>query len=1104
MQKYEIHADVNCLYFVSSECRTWIPAKTIMVFAPNETAASVTRLSRFAQASGWVDIAEEEGAVLILPISEKGWQKESTSLIKPLYKTVWRDTCSPDPRESLRNVWCWETLIFAVGYAEGAVFAGNAAVNHPNAFAQVSLVGGIPSDYSGGERLSDRWLLPDASDDWMVKNKNVPVSVHMLGSCETEEAERYFRKESDPDLVVTTPGNWGADRETTGKIMDQFRTRIRWKNSPDGTPARLKPKALMDTDGEYILDFVDHGENRYEFYTRLPKGGGKGLPVVVCMHGHGEPAWMFAQKNGWPELQDETGGFVFVSPDSPEHTWLIERDEGMHEKMLCKLEALYGIDRTRVYLTGFSNGSMATCWYGTRHPQLYAALAPWNSPLLSFEEDLLRDGWEMPMFAINGDLDHKMDVPRRSYPELFRRFISLNGGIPRKAEIPKPWPWKCDEKWDASNRYLPEAGYAQGDRLTTYVYNNLEGQPRFCFTVVKDMPHGTIHDEARATWEFCKRFSRPAGSKKVVDSQPPETEAHLETRVLPGGDQLILYISSSANSYTPARSIVLIPEGEKASNVDAIKRWLVSSGWMRQSNKDGSVLLIPVSGGTWKDKPEHLIVDIYQSAWGKTPSREPDNITWRLSPTGVKWGNVWMWEVLWHIVGYGDGAVLAGNCAAWYPNRFASVTLIGGAPDHFPGPEVKSDHFVVSKMGKNPDRMKGVSEDYDGRVAEIPSAVWMINAEDAEAAVSYFCHADGIPGDTAAAAVRMAGTPATAYVNLQEEAQRVILSRLDTVPSPQQLMSDWIGPAVRWKNGPDGTLKTFFWKDQIESGESPYEKQSFRVPCEDRDRDYYVYRPKNLPPKAPVVITIHGHGEPAWMFISKNGWPQLADREGILIVSPQDNSENRWHGETDNESFVYLVEDICDCYDVDPERIYISGFSNGNMQCYGAASRHPELFAAMWPMSRAAGGSMFPLEEGQLPDLEHLKQHGLEMPMFGVTGDNDGWIVEHPEQADSSISETIAVFLKLAGTEPRKASSPAPMYWQPDEYRGEEWYRQKYGFKEADRFETWVYHNADHQPRVCITVMKNMPHGTIWEETAAAWDFMKQFRRKPDGKIEMI
>jgi hypothetical protein len=35
---------------------------------------------------------------------------------------------------------------------------------------------------------------------------------------------------------------------------------------------------------------------------------------------------------------------------------------------------------------------------------------------------------------------------------------------------------------------------------------------------MKDMPHGAIYDQSRAAWAFLKRFSRPEGSKKVIDA----------------------------------------------------------------------------------------------------------------------------------------------------------------------------------------------------------------------------------------------------------------------------------------------------------------------------------------------------------------------------------------------------------------------------------------------------------------------------------------------------------------------------------------------------------------------------------------------------------
>lgn len=506
-REFSLSGNTPCLYYVSSKCRTWEPAKSLIIFAPDTVASSREKLRRFGQESGWLEIAEADGAVLILPVAEKGWAQESPALVKDLYKTVWRDTISPDPRENLRNVWCWETLIFAVGYDEGAAFAGNCAIAHPNAFAQVAMVNGLPTDAAPHENTSDRWLLPDASPDWTPKNSEVPVAVWFMG------------KEPGPwkDIFVLPPkistGSFGPDPETTAVIMEEFATRIRWKNSPDGTPARLKPKAQMDTDGEYIFHSLSHNGHDYEYYVRCPKSGAvPGLPVVICMHGHGEPAWMFAQKNGWPELQEECGEFLFVSPDSPEHTWLVERDE---DSMALLVEALfrdYGIDKDRVYLTGFSNGSMATCWYATRHPELFAAIAPWNSPILSFEEELLHNGWQMPIFAINGDLDHKMDVPRRSYSILFDHFIRLNGGTPRPDT--HFLGAAADDVRTAENYYTPDRGYSQGHRLTTWVFR-CDGVDMVCYTSVKDMPHGAIHDESRATWDFLRHFRRMQGHRRV-------------------------------------------------------------------------------------------------------------------------------------------------------------------------------------------------------------------------------------------------------------------------------------------------------------------------------------------------------------------------------------------------------------------------------------------------------------------------------------------------------------------------------------------------------------------------------------------------------------
>lgn len=292
MERFELGGEANCLYYVSSKCRSWIPAKTLLIFAPDSAAKSKEALESFAENGGWLETGEEDGAVLVLPLAPRGWAEEDTIRVKTLHKTVWRDTLSPDPSEVFKNIWCWETMIFAVGYEEGAVFAGNAAVCQPSLFACVAMINGVPDDYTGGEALSDRFFLPDASDHWIQKNREIPVPVWFLGQKNTGTAEAYFRRAAlCPDQVRSSKGDFCCNTATTKALMAEFATRIRWKNSPDGTPARIKTEQQIRTQGEYISDSVDWNGNSYNFYTRFPSGmeHAKGLPVVICMHGHGEP-----------------------------------------------------------------------------------------------------------------------------------------------------------------------------------------------------------------------------------------------------------------------------------------------------------------------------------------------------------------------------------------------------------------------------------------------------------------------------------------------------------------------------------------------------------------------------------------------------------------------------------------------------------------------------------------------------------------------------------------------------------------------------------------------------------------------------------------------
>ena len=525
------------------------PVKTLYVCAPDANAASYEDAARFAQTSGWRELAEQDGAVLVLPVVPQGWRKENAELLMQIYRGT-RGGFSTQSGKSLYGrggyLWCWETLIYAAGYEDGACFLGDAVAACPSFFAAAALVNGVPRDYTPGERPSAHWLVENVSADYKILNRELPVCLWLMARepRETDAAVRYFNRSNGagepgreevfggvPATVYTAPHGGAAQvRVSVGDfrpvpalaqtIFTQlFERVIRWKNGPDGKLTPFMSRADFYASPRFTLDSVTFDGRSYDYFVHVPQGltaeQAQGLPLVFSVHGRGEPAWMFAEKNGWDTLADETGAFVLAVPDSPENIWFLERDGGAFAQMIDRLHSRYGIDRERVYLTGFSNGGMMTREAGTRYPQLFAALSPWNAPPAETWPGFPEIGFEMPCFIYLGDSDPITRDKTQTLPE---QMLKAN----RCAAAQTPEGFVPDAVYNGENHYTAARGYAEGGRFDTAVWYDAQGLPRVGVTVMKNMPHGAIRDESRAAWEFLKRYRRPGNGKTVA--AVPQTE----------------------------------------------------------------------------------------------------------------------------------------------------------------------------------------------------------------------------------------------------------------------------------------------------------------------------------------------------------------------------------------------------------------------------------------------------------------------------------------------------------------------------------------------------------------------------------------------------
>lgn len=523
------------------------PVKTVFVCVPDENARSLVDVEAFVRRSGWVEQVERDASVLVAPVVPKGWESEPDDCLMDLYCQTKASFVAPSG-ESISGrfgkLWAWEVFVYVVGYGEGAVFAADALVAHPGFAAATILVDGGAHSLVSSELPSEHWFVGDPND-YSLRNRDVPVAVWLMGEGGDVDAFRAYLCEvngalepemSDGDLclgtrawvnrenpaccVIETPGLTGLDPRIAELGMGEFFNRIlRWKNAPDGTLALHVTREEFFKDGRYRHGIVQSDKNDYHYAVYLPEGmkpvDARGLPLVISLHGRGEPTWIFSQKNGWEDLADETRAFAVLLPDSPHNVWLMGRDANALKLIVESVMMDYDFDEGRVYLTGFSNGALFTYQLGTTFPELFAAASPWNSPGETALSGLGDDeyaycpsfetgGVELPFWISYGDSDDKAPVAEE------RELVPLLKGNGCSAG--------CFESLEAESSYPVDKGYVEGDRLDTRLYLNAEGRARVGVTVVKNMPHGAIADEARAAWEFMSRFRRSAESLEVEES----------------------------------------------------------------------------------------------------------------------------------------------------------------------------------------------------------------------------------------------------------------------------------------------------------------------------------------------------------------------------------------------------------------------------------------------------------------------------------------------------------------------------------------------------------------------------------------------------------
>ncbi len=125
------------------------------------------------------------------------------------------------------------------------------------------------------------------------------------------------------------------------------------------------------------------------------------------------------------------------------------------------------------------------------------------------------------------------------------------------------------------------------------------------------------------------------------------------------------------------------------------------------------------------------------------------------------------------------------------------------------------------------------------------------------------------------------------------------------------------------------------------------------ITSEGQKREYLQYAPSGLGSKRPLIISCHGMNQSAqYQWNALKDAKTLADKEKFVIVLPEGiNSGWDISGDRDINLIKDLIAQMKKDFDIDENRVYLSGFSMGGMLTYHAMNKIPDVIAAFAPIS---------------------------------------------------------------------------------------------------------------------------------------------------------
>ena len=522
-------------YYLPEGLQPW--AQAAIILTPDNTTAEEFAASETGEQ--WKALADEyKIAVTFLAPVDGSWnltldaeRPDDGAIVNQLYFTMRSKSVQLDAPFSMDKTHC-----SLIGYGEGGAAALLFGAEYVTNFSSIVAVDAPAVPAESLAVIAEQTVLPfpanDAlfSEEMNVLAKTVGAPVWFINSATdnaldyyvstakatatdaNDYAETAYVGENDAIRIWVT-----ANAQDAKSIYDNFAgTTNRFMGMEDGGRVEF----TTDMSGE---NFIFHEEDingearRWITYVPSSYDGSEAVPVVMSIHGYTASMQSMVEESRWWEIAEKEG-FIVIFPQGyvrdlpsfgnvPCAMWVSGSfgadtfdpnvDVNCLNTILDKTEAEYNVDKSRIYVTGHSNGSMMTLTLGTANPERFAAIAP----IAGFDELTFANDTLLPTWILYGEYETAMSnlVEGGSTVSTLQALNAQNGV--NEATLEKSEQY--DGQWQ------------------TGTFSNADGVPMVKFTNVLRTSHIYMPEEPQQIWyEFFSKYSRGEDGTLYYEGEP--------------------------------------------------------------------------------------------------------------------------------------------------------------------------------------------------------------------------------------------------------------------------------------------------------------------------------------------------------------------------------------------------------------------------------------------------------------------------------------------------------------------------------------------------------------------------------------------------------